>query len=247
MTSPTSAHLVPSARPNGLLSVLRDFPAGTEWERGVDVLFASGLAPERVDICSTAPETPQGVGEAARFEPVQIRQGVFCSAMGSGRRDVIRYADEAAGITFAFALSAELVTGSATGNPSLSDGTDVGDAATAVEAICLVEGALETRLYGRQGVVHIPVGLACDVLGYAAYRDRYQGRDVWRTMAGNLIAVHGTGSIVYGSGEIWGAWVREGTKEWVERSINRVEAWADTLAIAMFDPATAVYVNVSGS
>lgn len=244
MTTPIPVMLDPSARPSGLLSVLRSLPPG--WERGVDVLPGSTLAPDRVGPCATPSGDPESPGEVERFLAVQIRQGVECTALGNGRDLTIRYAENSIGVTFAFALSAELVTGSATNNPSLSDATDVGDATDPVDAICQLEAALETRLYGRLGVIHVPLGHAC-ALGDTLVQGRYEGRDVWRTYAGNLVAIHGTGDVLYGTGEVWGAWrVGDDTNSYVDHAVNRVQAWSSAVAIAVFDPAVNVSVNISG-
>lgn len=246
MASPTAVNLTPSARPNGLLSVLRRFPANTQWQRGVDVLVGSVLSPDRVGPCPVGSGEPDSPGSVDRFLPVEIRQGVFCSALYGGAQRTVQYAEESAGVTFAFALSSELVTGSATSNPSLSDATSLGTHTTAVAAICAIEAGLEPRLSGRQGVIHVPVGHACD-LGNTVYRSTYEGREVWRTYAGNLVAIHGTGSVVYGTGEIWGDWELAGTQDYVDRATNTAEAWANVLAIAVFDPDVNISVNISGS
>lgn len=242
MTIPIPAVLVPSARPNGLLSVLNPLPSG--WERGVDVLINSVLSPVCFGPCSGQAGEPERPGEVVRFVPAQISQYVYCSTLG--RPDMRETAEAANRTSIGYALSSVLVTGSCTENPQLQDGTDVGDAATAIEAICAVEAALEPLLHGRLGVIHVPVGHSCNLVD-AVYQDTYNGRRVLRTWAGNLVAVHGTGDRVYGTGELWGDWTVVDTQEYVDRSVNNVEARADILGMVVFDPAVNVYVDITGS
>lgn len=239
-TLASSAVLTPSARPNGLLSVLNPLPTG--WERGLDVLPGAVLAPVCLGPCAGTTGEPQEPGEVTRFTPVQISQYVYCSALG--RPDVAGYARSGVEVSIGYALSSVLVTGTCTENPQLSDATDIGNATSAVDAICDLEAALESRLYGRQGVIHVPLGHACN-LGDTVYRDTRNGRSVLRTWAGNLVAIHDTGDALYGTGELWGGWSTVETTEYVDRSINTVEARSDIIGMVVFDPAVNVSVNVT--
>jgi hypothetical protein len=237
MTITTDLVLTPSARPGGLLSVTRPLSAG--WTRGVDVLIGSVLSPELVGPCVDSSGEPQPPGEVVRFVPVQIRQGVYCSTLGSP--DVEGYAETAVTSTIEFSLSSELVSGTATSNASLSDADSLGSFSDACDALAALEDATWTGLYGRQGVIHIPVGLA-DCLGDSVYRSG----STWRTVAGSLVAIHGTGSTMYATGEVWAAWQRAGTNSYVNRAVNTAEAWADALGLIVFDPAFNVSATVTG-
>jgi hypothetical protein len=240
-TLASSAVLKPSARPNGLLSVLNPLPEG--WERGLDVLPGSVLAPVCLGPCAGQTGNAQEPGEVTRFTPVQISQYVYCSALG--RPDVSGYARSGVEVSIGYALSSVLVTGTCTENPQLQEATDVGDATSAADAICQLEDALESRLYGRLGVIHVPLGHACS-LGDTVYRDTRNGRPVLRTWAGNLVAIHGTGDVVYGTGELWGSWTTAQTTEYTDRSINTTEARSDIIGMVVFDPAINISVNISG-
>lgn len=236
MTITTDLVLTPSERPGGLLSVANPLPAG--WTRGVDVLIGSVLCPESVGPCAVDSAEPDPPGEVERFVPQQIRQGVNCSALG--RPDVAAYARAAVMSTINFALAAELVSGTATNNPDLQDATSIGSAETAVGALALLEDSAWTNLCGRQAVIHVPVGLVVQ-LGDSLYRDG----SVWRTLAGSLVAVHGTSSTMYATGEIWAAWQMGEVTSYVDRSTNTVEGWADAVGLVVFDPAFNVSATVT--
>lgn len=238
-TLASSAVLTPSARPNGLLSVLNPLPNG--WERGLDVLPGSVLSPVCLGPCSGETGEPPQPGDVTRFSPVQISQYTYCSALG--RPNVDAYSRSGVETTIGYALSSALVTGSCTENPQLQDATSVGTELTSVDAICLLEAELETRLFGRLGVIHVPLGHSCNLVD-VVYRDTYNGRPVWRTYAGNLVVIHGTGNVLYGTGELWGDWTTVEVSSYVDRTVNNVEARADIIAMIVFDPAINISVNV---
>lgn len=238
-TLAASAVLTPTARPNGLLSVLNPLPDG--WERGLDVMPGSVTAPVCIGPCIGQTGVPQPTGNVTRFTPAQISQYLYCSALG--RPDVEGYARGSVQASIGYALSSVLVTGTCTDNPQLQDATDIGDASSASAAICALEAALESRLYGRLGIVHVPIGHACNIAD-SVYRDTYNGKPVWRTYTGNLVVVHGTGNTLYGTGELWGSWTTVDTTSYVDRSINNVEVRADIIGMVVFDPAINVSVDI---
>lgn len=236
MAITTAMVLTPQARPGGLASVVNPLPDG--WTRGVDVLIGSVLSPELIGPCAVGSGEFQPPGEVERFVPAVISQFVHCSTLG--RPDVAAYARAAVETTIWFALSGELVSGTATSNPSFATTNDIGDADSTVEAICLLEEELEEQLYGRLGVIHVPLGLACG-LRDAVYRDGNR----WRTLAGNLVAIHGTGNVVRGTGELWASWKIGDTVEYVNRSTNTTEARSDVEGMVVFDPAVILGVDVA--
>jgi hypothetical protein len=230
--------LQPEPRPNGLVSVLRPLPDG--WERGVDVMIRSVPDPIRIGPCETGEEDPEFTGTPAVFQPVVIRQGVICSLLG--RPDTEAVSRNAAEVAAGYALSLELYDGAGTSNPSLvGDAVEVASPSvdTVVEAIAALENAMEQGLHGAQGVIHVPLGLSA-YLGDMIYRDGNR----WRTAAGNLVAIHGLGSTIYGTGEVWGAIGSPDSRRYNDVRTNTSEGWSDIAAIAIFDPSTVWSVDV---
>jgi hypothetical protein len=222
--------LQPEARPNGLVSVLRPLPDG--WERGVDVMVRSTPEPVRIGPCATGADEPDFAGTPAVFQPVIIRQGVICSLLG--RPDTEQIGRAAALVAAGYALSEELYDGNGTSNPNLQDdATDVGTAETVQDAIALLEDAAEQGLHGALAVLHVPVGLA-------AYLDDIVSlvNGQLRTVAGNLVAVHGDGETIYATGEVWGAVGAADARRYDNVRVNTSEAWADIAAIVVFDAST---------
>lgn len=228
--------LQPEPRPNGLVSVLRPLPDG--WERGVDVMVRSTPEPVRIGPCATGDSDPEFDGTPAVFQPVVIRQGVICSLLG--RPDTQGVSRAAALVAAGWALSEELYDGAGTSNPGLvSEAVDVGPGVTLADSIALLEDAAEQGLHGALAVIHVPVGLAAylgDIVDFASEQDPQRGP--LRTIAGNLIAVHGTGNTVYASGEVWGMIGSPDVRRYDNVRVNSSEAWADIAAIAVFDPST---------
>ncbi len=227
MVTPATAILTPSPRPGGLLSVT--LPLEGAWERGLYVFAGSVLSPDRVGPCPVESGEPQPPGGATRFDPVVVRLGVLCSAMG--RPDVTGLADAAVEATAAWALSAELYDGAATGNPSLVDAVDLGEAVSVTHALGLLEEDADQALSGRLAVIHVPVGLS-SYLGDMVYRDG----NVWRTKAGNLVAIHGQGNTAYVTGQVWSAFTTVESTEYTNPGTNITEGWSDVLALVAFDP-----------
>jgi hypothetical protein len=222
--------LQPEPRPNGLVSVLRPLPDG--WERGVDLMVRSTPEPVRIGPCATGSDEPEFSGTPEVFQPVIVRQGVICSLLG--RPDTESVGRAAAEVAAGFALSQELYDGAGTSNPNLvADATDVGTALTVQDAIALLEDAAEQGLHGGLAVIHVPVGLS-------AYLDDIVSlvNGQLRTVAGNLVAVHGTGETIYATGEVWGAIGPADARRYDNVRVNTSEAWADIAAIAVFDSST---------
>ena len=222
--------LDPSVRPGGLLSVANPFPPGFNWTRGVYVMIGSVLSPVRVGPCDVGADDPEPRGEVASFSAVALRQGVLCSMLG--RPDTAEYARRALMATAEFALSEELYDGLGTGNPSLTDGPiALGSSSDVGAALALLEDAANTALSGRLAVIHVPLGVA-GRLGDAVWRDGAR----WRTHAGNLVAIHGSGTNMYVTGEVWAGVGSMETHRYDNHAVNTSEGWADAAAIAVFDP-----------
>lgn len=223
--------LQPEPRPNGLVSVLRPLPDG--WERGVDLMVRSTPAPVRIGPCETGEDEPDLSGTPTLFQPVVIRQGVLCSLLG--RPDTEGVSRAAVRVAAGYALSLELYDGAGTGNPDLADSdTPLTASTTLEEAVGKLEAAADTGLHGALAVIHIPVGLG-------AYIDMIAEPDSsgqLRTRAGNLVAVHGPGTTVYATGEVWGMIGSPDVRRYDDVRVNTSEAWGDIAAIVVFDPST---------
>lgn len=231
-----SIALTPTRRPGGLQTAAR--PVEGPWERGLYVGINSVSAPHRLEPCPVDPTTPEPGKDVAEFVPVTLRTDVACSTLG--RPDVEGYAAEGADATGWFGLSQELWDGAATSNPSLADAISAGTAETVTDAIGVLEGLLDTYLSGRLGVLHVPVGLSIHLRNVRAGDD-----GVLRTLAGNRVAIHGTGTRIVGTGEVWAALGLIDSRDWVDRRDNTAEGWADLAGIAVFDPSVNVAVTVT--
>lgn len=236
MVSPNTAVLNPQARPGGLLTVTQPLPGG--WERGLDIVVGSLLSPDRAGPCPVGSGETQARGDVARFAPVVIRQGVVCSTLG--RPDTAATARAAVAATVSWALAAEVTDGAATSNPALVDAVDLGVVPDLAEAVGVLEEDADQALSGRLAVIHVPVGLAAR-LDDIVYRDG----DVLRTLAGNLVAVHGQGDTIYATGEIWASYTTIDAREYIDRATNTAEGWGDVLAMAVFDPAYIASVSLT--
>lgn len=247
-----AAVLEPSARPGGLLSVTHPLPTG--WQRGVEVVVGSLTAPDRAAPCPVGESpTTQHRGETAQFVPVILRQGIHCSLLG--RPDTEAMARQALEVTGAYALSQELYDGAATNNPSLADALDLGTLScnedgddcgcdVLCQAISLLEATAEDALSGRLAVIHVPLNLA-SCLGSAVVREGSGAGARLRTLAGNLVAVHGTGDRLYATGELWAGLGTAETSVYNDHRINMAEGWADAAGLVVFDPAFNVSITVA--
>lgn len=237
MTLTSTVTLFPSGRVGGLRAASN--PLGGEWQRGLDVGGNGCLAPVRLGPCATGDDDPQRPSTLRTFVPATVRQIVECSTLG--RTDVGAYAAQAADVTIEYALGVELFAGAATENPNLTgvgadnpDPTDLGLADTPLEALGCLEQEAATALSGRVAFIHVPP------LVSAHLTDRLWRDDAgnWRTVAGNVVVVSPgySGASIYATGEVWAATETIGTRTFTDRQDNTDQAWADQLALAIFDP-----------
>lgn len=221
----------------GLLAAALGFGDDVDWTGGVQTAGTYCMLPERQGACSPGDGSLFDEVSNGIFDVVNIRQGVVCTALG--RRDLpARYAQQGLSATLEYALSAELFDGLATGNPNLQDAAVSFPATTVTTALgCLEQYAAET-FGGRIAYLHVPYAVANHLTGRVYMDD--QGR--WRTVTGNIVVFGSgyTGTSIYLSGPVYAAAEPfEGASlSDVDRRTNRVEAWADTLAVAVFDPCT---------
>jgi hypothetical protein len=236
-----STRLLPSRRPGGILSVLRAFERDVQWARGLVVIPRAIGAPFRVDPCPEDVDVDaEGPGAPVVFEAVTVRQGVVCSTLSNPT--VAQDAADVVAITSGWALSRELIgdADNGTANPTLSSSaTPLGVTDSLRDAVAALEEWADTTLHGAVAVIHVPIGLAAYV------RASLDEAGTLRTVAGNIVVIHGTGNTVYASGELWGATTPTNADAAIDRKNNRAEGWADAVGIVVFDPATVASVTVN--
>src|SRR5687768_737363 len=188
MPLPTRISLPAAGRPvGGLLSAARPGPV-EQWWRGVP--FASGvvcLAPQNVGTCTDGEvaKTFNDLGDPASFDAFALLQALQCSTLG--RSTIEEMSGQALDVTREFAVASELLTGAATGNPSLADAvTDLSAAGDPVMALGCLEQAASVALSGRLAFIHTAPAIATALLAEGAiYRE---GR-LWYTAAGHIVVI----------------------------------------------------------
>jgi hypothetical protein len=230
----TSMVLEPLARTGGLLSAA--LPLTGEWQRGVDVLVAQYEDPARTGPCSSVLPEAKGRGDVERFKPVVLSQRVKCSALGNP--DVEGAAVRAVDVTGPWGLSEEFYDGAATGNPSLSDATPLPSALDLREAFSMLEARANQDIPGQVAFLHVPVDLAAYVRASLDEAGRL------RTVAGNVVVIHGAGNTVYATGTVWAAYESIGGADDTERGSNTRIGKGQAVGLAVFDPAFNLSVQV---
>lgn len=195
MALPTRITLPPSGRPvGGLLSAAR--PLDGEWWRGVTFSSMQCAVPQSVGTaCAEEAGTtkvPQRPGDEQTFETFAAILAVHCSTLGN--TNVAELAEDSLDVVREFSVARELLTGAASGNPSLAGTTCAGPAScvtdnlgTATDPVaalgCLDQTAAEA-LSGRLAFIHAsPAILTAWVAASAVWRD---GR-LWRTALGSVV------------------------------------------------------------
>lgn len=249
MALPTRITLPPSGRPvGGLLGAARPMPQG-DWWRGVT--FGSGqcVPPQVVGTCTDGDTTkdPQDLSDAAAFDAFAVIVALQCSTMG--RSSLQPFAEESLDVVREFGIASELLTGAASGNPSLADAT-VSLAAAADPAVALgcLDQAAALALSGRLAFIHVAPALATALFSAGAiYRE---GR-LWFTPAGSIVVISpgydgrepgsaaptgGDPLFMYATGEVYAAVGQRESLIATERGQNTLHAIAEDAAIAVFDP-----------
>lgn len=250
-TLPTRITLPPSGRPvGGLLSAARDIPAG-DWWRGVTFSSGQCLVPQTVGTCTDGEvsKTLQDLSDVASFDAFSVLQALRCTTMGQS--ELGPYVNASLDVTREFAVARELLTGTASGNPSLADATTLNSASItdAESALACLDQHAATELSGRLAFIHASPLLAVHLYNVGMFQD---GR-LWRTPLGNIVVVsagydgrapatpsvapsEGDPQYLYATGEVYAEVGQRETLNAVERGQNSLQAIAEDAAIAVFDP-----------
>lgn len=254
MPLPTRITLPPSGRPvGGLLQAAR--PLEGEWWRGAKFSSTQCTSPQVTGACDDGEVTKaqQRPGEEATFDAFNVLHAIECTTMGG--TDVVALAEASLDVTREFAVARELLTGTASGNPSLASATDLGTATDAVAALgCLDQKAAEA-LSGRLAFIHASPAILNAWMAASAIR--LDGR-TWRTAFGSVVVASagydgrspggaapadGASLYAYATGEVYAAFGNRQTLDSVERSTNTRQAWSEEAALVVFDPCFAIAVD----
>jgi hypothetical protein len=249
MPSPTRITFPPSGRPvGGLLNAAR--PIGGNWQRGVTFASAQCIAPQNIGPCPEGMVTKDVsfLSDPVEFQPFQVFQAVQCSRLGGS--SVVDFADQSLDVTREFGVAAELLTGAATGNPSLGDAAVLTAAADPVAALGCLEQYAWTALSGRTVFIHVTAQIATALLAAAAIWAPQDGR-VWQTAARNTVVISpgydgrepgesaptsGDPLFMYATGEVYAEVGERETLDSTDRTNNVETAIAEDTALVIFDP-----------
>lgn len=242
-----------------LLTVARTLPAGTEWRAGVSHL-PNGCSP-----ATAHPNCDVDPGPVTKCAPLSNGRADFesflfyvpdgCDVAPFYAEDWNARGEEALKAYSPWALSHELDTGDATGNPSLRstavDLSGVG-AVDVVTAFSTLIRARVERGMGGVATVHVPAWLI------PAVDDHYLLDDSAASNSGGLVRVSpgpgytgvspdSSGNVVPGPGEGWiyitgtveyelGPVSSEPSQEQQQRLTNNVEVYSERAGIVRFDP-----------
>ena len=224
-------------------------PIGGDWWRGVTFSSGQCLVPQAVGTCTDG-EVTKNLGEmsaTASFDAFAVVQGLRCSTMG--RTQLAGFAEASLDVTREFVVSSELLTGAASGNPSLADAEWlVADPLNVVSALACLDQYAATALSGRLAFIHASPLLGTHLLAASAIR--LEGRR-WLTAFGNVVVIasgydgrrpgpvgpsDGEPQWLYATGEVSAEVGQREVVEAVERGQNTLEAIAEDAALVAFDP-----------
>lgn len=237
---------LPPSLSDGVGVLANALPLDGGWTRGVEFASEACLAAAEHVFCPDSPAEKTFAGsELADFAPVLIEVGVVCSTLSgfqniaerearAGRALVVK-AEKSVGYVLA---TGDTQGGEDTGNPALADASSAGTAATAVDALAIIEDAIGDNLGGYQGWVHVtPATLVELVAGFAVYRDAGQ----WLTPNGNVVVaspgyVGNLDGQIVASNEVFANVGNPIVIRTTDRSDNRELVLHEAPAIAVFDP-----------
>lgn len=254
----------PNRSTAGLLAAARALERD-EWWRGVAFAQVGCAPPSWRGPCTDGNNEPNGIGADHTFAPITVRQGVECSTLS--RSDIEDLGVRRLDATREFAVARALLTGENTEhgdpaspdlNPSLrGQAEEFSTQDSITEAIALAEEEIADNFRGMRAFIHVPPRLAPFISTHTG-----EARTVFRTLAGNTVVVSPgyDGAAPDGSLTITERWVyvssevhaETGMREVfsnVDRNENTDVAWAQELALALFDPCWvgAIPVDIGGT
>jgi hypothetical protein len=256
MALPTRITLPPSGRPvGGLLSAARPIGVG-EWWRGVTFSSAQCVLPQNVGTCTDGDVTKTfgNLAEEATFDPFQVVLALECSTMG--RTALATFAQDSLDVVREYGVGLELLTGAASGNPSLADASQLGSGVPDAEtALAMLEQVAAQQMGGRLAFIH-----ASPVLGSALLSASVIWRDgrLWRTVGGNIVVISpaydgrepgaaapeaGDPLYLYATGEVYAEVGQRDDLDAVERGQNTSQHITEDAALVIFDPCFNVAID----
>lgn len=253
----TRGVVLPSATAvgGGILAQARLLPDG--WERGLSFATEACLAAGEHVFCTTSPTEKSFQGtDLADFAAFGIELSVVCTTLGGarGNQELTDKGRAALEVIDEFSVGRVLATGLTaagvdTTNPSLADAVSAGSAATAAEALAILEDEIATGLRGHLAWVHVtPARLVELVAAQAVYLDI----GAWRTPSGHVVVASPgyVGNIddeVVATTEVFADRGEIELMRTVNRSDNRYLAVLEAAALAVFDPCFLASVAVTDS
>lgn len=249
---------LPPATPvgGGILDQAQGLAPG--WERGVSFATEACLAAGEHVFCHDSPtEKSFQTTLLSEWHAYGIEVSVQCSTLGGERAQGEREARafQALEAKDEFSVGYVLATGETqagldTQNPSLADATASGTAATAVEALALIENLIATNLRGMQAWVHVTPARLTELVD-AGVLYRTDGPR-WRTATGHVVVASPgyVGNIddeIVATTEVF---AERGEIELIrtyDRSDNRHMAVHEAAALAVFDPCFSVSVAIEAT
>jgi hypothetical protein len=239
------AVLPASTRPfGGVLASARDLAAavdGGQWVRGVKFTGDGCIAPiirdACVDVGAQSDDASRPDLAAAEWHPIEIRQGAECSALGNDPEGQAELAGRRLDATREWAVGRMLQVGLASSpNPNFTDDAAVvASAVSPSEGLACLDQEAANALYGMPAVIHASPLLAGHLLAAnVLWRDGTR----WRTAAGSIVIVSPGyfGVSLFATAEVFAASGFRTPLSGVERTQNTLTAWADEVALAVFDP-----------
>lgn len=237
----------------GVLAASRPL-TGAGWQNGVELRLAGCAEPTIKNRCVANLE-PAGV-DVVRFNPFIIAASAACTPM-SGMDHEARAAERLTRTT-EWALGRVLATGEGTGdgtglgdNPSLAECESVGSFTSVVQALACLEQEAANRGFGARVLLHLTARMA--YLAAAAGVIRPDGSGRWVTPTGSVVVVSAgypagectaTTETAWATGPVWVALDQVDAETPTDWRTNTLEAWAERLAIVVFDPCLNLCVTV---
>lgn len=232
----------------GVLASARPLPDG--WTRGVEfaseVCLIAGTHQFCLEGAGSTSKDFQGT-DTATFDPYAIEVGVACTTL-TPIDTRLAQARAALSTVAEFNVGAELATGTASGNPSLSAAASVGSAGSATAALALLEGSIANNLRGHLAWVHAAPQRLTELLAeQAIYLDDLGD---WRTASGHLV-VSSPGYAtplsdeLVATPEVFASVGDVSQIRTVDRSDNRHIALHEAPGLAVFDPCFSVSASIT--